>query len=169
MPPLVYRGGFFFMNYTALRHLGANVMKKVIIALVSLIILASGAVLSSEGNRLTLRLFTHYLAGSGESMTLELPKFLDTHCAQPGLVSTYGTPYEWAFGRLTCREEGAYDLYDFSYEGNRHLCSRLTPTYYLRAWGHQRLGRAVKDTPANLGRCVVGHGYGRAFEVLITK
>lgn len=142
--------------------------KKIMSALVGLCLLAGGSFFSYEGHRLTVSLFFHYLAGSGESVTLKLPSFLDKYCREEGVVSVYRTDYQNAFGSLSCQKDGAHDLYDFSYEDKAAMCWRLHPDYYL---GRRlsSLKRKVSAMPANAGRCLVGLGYGEPFEVHITK
>lgn len=143
-------------------------IKKAMMTVVSLCLLVGGGFFSYEGHRLTVTLFFHYLAGSGEAVTLKLPGFLDEHCPEEGVVSVYKTDYRNAFGSLTCQKDIAHDLYDFSYEDKSAMCWRLHPDYY---WGRspRSLKRKLRAMPANAGRCLVGLGYGKSFEIHITK
>ena len=149
-------------------------IKKAMSALVGLCLLAGGGFFSYEGHRLTVSLFIHYLQGNGEAVSLKLPSFLDKYCQEEGLSDTYESEWGYAFGTLTCKGSGAYDTYDFSYEGNESMCRRITERWLNpRVWNvieaPHRMRSLIRETPANVGRCVVGLGYGEPFEVHVTK
>jgi hypothetical protein len=154
-------------------------MLKGFVAGILFTLLAVGATLSNEGYRVTFHLFAHYLEGSGEPLTLHLPKVLNQSCIRAdgkwhaGSTSSYNTHYGYAFGDWTCTEEGGYDLYDFSYEDDPSICRNFERWVSPRTWdvvrASPRLIGLIYETPADIGRCIVGHGYGRPFEVHITK
>jgi hypothetical protein len=176
MPPQVYRGAFLFnehyRRYT-LQETIMSIVKGFVTGIASSCFLLGG-LLSSESNRTVAHLFTHYLGGSGEAVTLRLPQVLNTYCSgTTGVVSTYGTPYEWALGDFTCTPQGkGYDVYDFKYAGEegrtcRRLSLRRYRFYLLRGGGYAL--HKIKEVPADIGRCIVGKGYGKPFEVHITR
>jgi hypothetical protein len=148
--------------------------KKAALGLAFLCLLMGGSFFSHEGHRLTVSLFIHYLQGSGQTVSLKLPSFLDKYCQEAGLSDTYESEWGYAFGTLTCNKSGAYDVYDFKYASDASACERvtyrfLTPRTYDVIRAPYRLTSLLADTPANLGRCIVGLGYGKPFEVYVTK
>jgi hypothetical protein len=145
--------------------------KKAMSMVAGLCLVVGGGFFSYKGHRLTVSLFLHYLQGSGEAVTLELPSFLDKYCQKgPGIRSTHSSEWGYAFGRLTCTEDGAYDLYDFNYEGRPTVCRKLKRWTYGRMYtSPERFWGQVIEAPADVGRCLVGLGYGKPFEVYITK
>lgn len=137
-------------------------LRKLLLAVVSVLLL-TGGLASTRPERLTVSLFLHYLAGSGEPVTIREPALLAKLCpsGRRGLTSAYGTRYEYALGKFTCKGEEAYDLYDFNDKDRRDFCRDLQP----RRLRHE----PIEVVPYLVGKCLVGKGYGEPFEVHITK
>lgn len=144
-----------------------SIVKRIALAVVSILLLAGGTAIGREAtpaNRLVVRMFIHYLMGSGTPMEVVIPRAAG---CPPSLVggdftmvwSTYNNAYKNALGHFTCEyQDGvlrAHDVYDFKYEGDPKICSRL-------------LMPSKHGYASNVGRCIVGTGVGKPYPVAIT-
>jgi hypothetical protein len=132
---------------------------------VSILLLAGSRV--GEGERVTARLFIHYLGGSGDAVTLHNDA-LTEHCTSA--PRTWDKGYKWgviapgayvnAVGGYTCYPDGTgYDLYDFeSWELDPKICSRLYKVNTLYK---------LRMLPPNLGRCITSTGVGKPYTIQI--
>jgi hypothetical protein len=146
--------------------------------IVSFLLLTVGGLSSYGLSQLHVRLFLHFLGGSGTTLTedffsrKELTE-IKTLCVEKEVhwpakegsnwyvVSTYqllnsGSPYPLALGQFSCSTNGkkVYDFYDFTYQdrdvgGNPLVCFK-------------------ERSPKVLGSCLAEKGLGESFEIDIT-
>jgi hypothetical protein len=142
-----------------------SIVKRLALILISLL-LTVGYAYRNDGRVLSVRMFIHYLVGTGTPMEVVLPKKVG---CQPTFVSkkrvaftlsAYHTPYQNAVGRFGCEYvDGklvrSWDTYDFDYANDTRICDRIRDPQH----GH--------SIASNVGRCIVGYGYGKPFEVTI--